>query len=154
MKSYDLVSGVVFAAFFVLFLFGEEAGVPLLSDPSPWLQEAAVPAALVGVGFLIMSHPEEVPNRIEAGPCSRLCPVCIEYDNIDTRGGSSGSGILADATRLILGVHTTGFCCEELPVTNCPENDPLRVNSGVRISGMLNAPPSLRILAAGETPSA
>jgi hypothetical protein len=101
-----------------------------------------------------MGHSEGVSKRIEAGPYSRLGPVRIEYDDIGTRGANSGSGILADATGLILGLHATGFCCGELPGTNCPENDPLRVNSGVRISGLLSAFPILQSLAAGETPSA
>jgi uncharacterized membrane protein YdjX (TVP38/TMEM64 family) len=64
MKSYALVSGVVFAVFFVLFLLAEVAGVPLLTDPSPWLRGADGPAALFGFGLLVADAMLPVPSSL------------------------------------------------------------------------------------------
>ncbi len=64
MKSYAKVAGVVFAAFFVLFLLVELGDVAFVADPSPWLREAGVPAALLGVSFLIADAVLPVPSSL------------------------------------------------------------------------------------------
>jgi uncharacterized membrane protein YdjX (TVP38/TMEM64 family) len=64
MKSYAAVAGLVFAAFFVLFLLGEVASVPPLTDPSPWLHGAGVPPALLGVGVLMADAVLPVPSSL------------------------------------------------------------------------------------------
>jgi hypothetical protein len=118
---------------------------------------AGVAQADVAPGDLlcIMGHPEGAPKRIATGPATRLNTVRIEYDNIDTRGGNSGSGILADAHGLIVGVHTNGGCCQELPGNPCPDVPQPGANKGVRISALLNASPILGSLASGGgTPTA
>ena len=46
---------------------------------------------------------------IEAGTVSSFSGNTIRYGNIDTLGGSSGSGIL-DTQGRIVGVHTNGGC--------------------------------------------
>ena len=58
----------------------------------------------------IMGHPAGVPKRIEAGPCSSISGNNIFYNDIDTLGGNSGSGILRASTGLLVGVHTNGGC--------------------------------------------
>jgi hypothetical protein len=63
-KSYAAAAGLVVAAFFVLFLLGEVASVPLLTDPSGWLHEAGVPPALVGVGLLVVDAVLPVPSSL------------------------------------------------------------------------------------------
>jgi V8-like Glu-specific endopeptidase len=114
------------------------------------------PADVVSGDLLcIMGHPEGAPKRVASGPASRLGTVRIEYDSIDTRGGNSGSGILADAHGLIVGVHTNGGCCEELPGKSCPHVAQPGANKGVRISALLKASPILKSLASGGgTPTA
>jgi uncharacterized membrane protein YdjX (TVP38/TMEM64 family) len=64
MKSYAVGAGAVFAAYLLLFLLVEVAGVPLLADPSPWLREADVPAALVGVSLLVADAVLPVPASL------------------------------------------------------------------------------------------
>jgi len=64
MKPYAVVAGVVFAAFLVLFLLSERGGVALLADPSPWLRGGGVPAALLGISFLIADAVLPVPSSL------------------------------------------------------------------------------------------
>jgi uncharacterized membrane protein YdjX (TVP38/TMEM64 family) len=64
MKSYAVAAGLVFAAFFMLFLLVEWGNVPLLADPSPWMREAGLPAALLGVGFLVTDAVLPVPSSM------------------------------------------------------------------------------------------
>jgi V8-like Glu-specific endopeptidase len=66
--------------------------------------------AAVGDMLCIMGHPLGVPKRVEAGPCSNLSGDNIFYNDIDTLGGNSGSGILRASTGLLVGVHTNGGC--------------------------------------------
>ena len=58
----------------------------------------------------IIGHPAGVPKRIEAGPTLTLSGNLIRYNDIDTLGGNSGSGILRAATGDLVGVHTNGGC--------------------------------------------
>jgi uncharacterized membrane protein YdjX (TVP38/TMEM64 family) len=64
MRSYATVAGVVFAAFLALFLLAELGGIALLADPSPWLREAGVPAALLGVSLLVADVLLPVPSSL------------------------------------------------------------------------------------------
>jgi V8-like Glu-specific endopeptidase len=66
--------------------------------------------AAVNDMLCIMGHPAGVPKRIEAGPCSNISGNNIFYNDIDTLGGNSGSGILRASTGLLVGVHTNGGC--------------------------------------------
>jgi hypothetical protein len=129
--------------------------VRLANNPGLTFELASVSPADAAEGDMlcIMGHPSGVPKRIEAGPLSRFGPISIEYDDIDTRPVSSGSGILADATGQIVGVHTNGGCCEITEEEDCLEPEPGR-NTGVRISALLQQSPLLRNLAAGGTPTA
>jgi V8-like Glu-specific endopeptidase len=58
----------------------------------------------------IIGHPAGQPKRIEAGTCTNLAGNQIQYNDIDTLGGNSGSGILHEATGQVVGVHTNGGC--------------------------------------------
>lgn len=53
MKRYLLIMAALIAAFMMLFFIVEAFGVPLLSDPTPWMKHGGVLAAGLGVGLLI-----------------------------------------------------------------------------------------------------
>ena len=57
----------------------------------------------------IIQHPNGIPKVIEAGNYSGLNGNYISYIDLDTSGGSSGSGVLNSAEKLIA-VHTNGGC--------------------------------------------
>lgn len=64
MKSYPIVAAVVFAAFTLIFIITEAGGVPLLADPWPWLRHGDPPAALIGVGLLVVDAVLPVPSSL------------------------------------------------------------------------------------------
>ena len=66
--------------------------------------------AAVGDMLAIIGHPAGQPKRIEAGPATQISGSTIRYNDIDTLGGNSGSGILQASTGDIVGVHTNGGC--------------------------------------------
>ncbi len=92
--------------------------------------------AAVGDMMCIMGHPAGWPKRIEAGPCVGLSGNSISYDDIDTLGGNSGSGILRATDGRIVGVHTNGGC-------NAAGTG---ANSGVRITSIVAQSPTLQAL--------
>ena len=96
--------------------------------------------AAVGDMLAIIGHPLGQPKRIEAGPCTTLTGSVIRYDDIDTLGGNSGSGIVHSPSGRIVGVHTNGGC----------NSAGTGSNSGVAIVAIINASPTLQAL----TPSA
>ena len=55
----------------------------------------SVTDAAVGDMICIIGHPAGMRKRIEAGPTTEISGNLIRYDDIDTLGGNSGSGILA-----------------------------------------------------------
>ena len=64
MKRYLLTVVGLVVFFTVLFLIVEALGVPLLSDPTPWMKHGGVVAASVGVGLLIADVVLPVPSSI------------------------------------------------------------------------------------------
>ena len=66
--------------------------------------------AAVGESICIMGHPMGVPKRIEAGVVLSVGGNEIRYNDIDTLGGNSGSGILRASDGRVVGVHTNGGC--------------------------------------------
>src|SRR5215211_3160528 len=64
MKRYLLTVVGLIVFFTVLFLIVEALGVPLLSDPTPWMKHGGVVAASVGVGLLIADVVLPVPSSI------------------------------------------------------------------------------------------
>jgi V8-like Glu-specific endopeptidase len=74
-------------------------------------QPAALAASLAATGkpIAIIQHPQGDPKKIEAGIVESYRGPEIYYADLDTYGGSSGSGIL-DQNGDIIGVHTNGGC--------------------------------------------
>ena len=57
----------------------------------------------------IIQHPSGEAKQVEVGHLHSLGDEVVRYDDLDTEGGSSGSGIL-DKDGSIIGVHTNGGC--------------------------------------------
>jgi len=64
MKRYLLLMAVLMALFLILFFMVEALGVPLLSDPTPWMKHGGVLAAVLGVGLLIADVLLPVPSSL------------------------------------------------------------------------------------------
>jgi uncharacterized membrane protein YdjX (TVP38/TMEM64 family) len=64
MKRYLFVMSALIAAFTLLFFIVEALGVPLLSDPTPWMKHGGVFAAGLGVGLLIADVLLPVPSSL------------------------------------------------------------------------------------------
>ncbi len=64
MRHYLIAVAVVPAIFLALFLVGEAAGIPLLDDPTPWLQQAGWIAAAIGVSLLAFDVVLPVPSNV------------------------------------------------------------------------------------------
>jgi len=64
MKRYLLTFVALIVLFTILFLIVEALGVPLLSDPTPWMKHGGVVAATIGVGLLIADVMLPVPSSI------------------------------------------------------------------------------------------
>ncbi|HET8987540.1 MAG TPA: trypsin-like peptidase domain-containing protein [Humibacillus sp.] len=77
-------------------------------DTYGWSTVATADVA-VGAMLAIIGHPAGRPKRIEAGPATALAGGQLSYNDIDTLGGNSGSGILGPAGTVV-GVHTNGGC--------------------------------------------
>lgn len=82
----------------------------------------------------IIQHPNGDPKKIEAGKNHKVVGDEIEYDDLDTFGGSSGSGIRAP-NGAVVGVHTHGGCKSGL------------ANGGVRNKSIAPVSPILTKLA-------
>jgi len=65
--------------------------------------------ATIGSAITIIGHPGGQPKQIEAGTVASFSGNFVQYGNVDTLGGSSGSGIL-NSSGQIIGVHTNGGC--------------------------------------------
>lgn len=92
----------------------------------------------VGDMLCIIGHPAGQPKRIEAGPLTSFDAHRVRYNDIDTLGGNSGSGILRASDGCIVGVHTNGGCNEAMTGSNF----------GVRISRVRDASPTIQGLSA------
>lgn len=57
----------------------------------------------------VIQHPMGLPKKIAAGFAVQVALPLIRYSDVDTLGGSSGSGVLDQRGKLIA-VHTTGGC--------------------------------------------
>lgn len=92
----------------------------------------------VGDMLAIIGHPAGMPKRVEAGPATVVTTNQIRYDDIDTLGGNSGSGILGPAGELV-GVHTNGGCNAQGTGSNF----------GTAIAGIRAVSPTLQALPHG-----
>ena len=64
MRRYLIAVVSLVAIFLALFVIGEAAGIPMLEDPTPWLQQAGWVAALLGVTLLALDVVLPVPSNI------------------------------------------------------------------------------------------
>lgn len=62
-RAWTLVAGVA-AALLALFAIVEWAGVPVLVDPTPWLQSFSLAAAVIGVTLLVVDAFVPVPSSV------------------------------------------------------------------------------------------
>jgi V8-like Glu-specific endopeptidase len=92
--------------------------------------------AAVNDMLCIIGHPAGLPKRVEAGPATSFSGNRINYNDIDTLGGNSGSGILHSGSGTLVGVHTNGGC--NVAGTGS--------NFGMRISAVREHSPTLQTL--------
>ena len=64
MRRYWLFGGLLFALFGLLFVLVEALALPLLEDPSPWLEHGGTGAALLGVGLLVVDVLLPIPSNL------------------------------------------------------------------------------------------
>jgi uncharacterized membrane protein YdjX (TVP38/TMEM64 family) len=64
MKRYLLIVVAMMAFFLITFLVVQALGIPLLGDPTPWMQHGGVIAAILGVGLLIADVLLPVPSSL------------------------------------------------------------------------------------------
>lgn len=64
MARYWLIAALIIGCFTTLFVVAEALSVPLLTDPSPWMEQGSVLAALVGVGLLLVDVVLPVPSSL------------------------------------------------------------------------------------------
>ncbi|MEM9433682.1 MAG: serine protease [Pseudomonadota bacterium] len=88
----------------------------------------------VGDMLCIIGHPAGQPKRIEAGPLTSFDDFRIRYNDIDTLGGNSGSGILRESDGCIVGIHTNGGCNVSMTGSNF----------GLRITRLRAASPTVQ----------
>ena len=86
-------------------------------------------------GLAIIQHPEGGPKQVDAGHMGSVTTDLLQYGDIDTLGGSSGSGILSPDGFLV-GVHTYGGC----------DSPQLNTNAGYRMQRIYGSSPTLRSL--------
>lgn len=86
--------------------------VELTGNPDLHYPSASISSSLPQKGDMltIIQHPSGIPKVIEAGDFTGLSSWGgMYYANLDTAGGSSGSGIL-NTSGEVVGVHTNGGC--------------------------------------------
>jgi uncharacterized membrane protein YdjX (TVP38/TMEM64 family) len=64
MKRYISIIALMLTFFLMLFIIVEALGVPLLTDPTPWMNQGGVFAAILGVGLLIADVLLPVPSSL------------------------------------------------------------------------------------------
>lgn len=83
----------------------------------------------------IIQHPSGRTKEIEVGSVTAVAGATLRYGEVDTEGGSSGSGVLSGDTGMIVGVHTNAGC-----------NAAGGSNRGVPISAIINESDLVRSL--------
>jgi len=73
--------------------------------PAPVLTRPPLDGELIAV----LQHPQGDPKKVEAGHVKASAEWAVYYDDVDTWGGSSGSGV-RDSAGAVIGVHTNGGC--------------------------------------------
>jgi V8-like Glu-specific endopeptidase len=107
------------------------AGNPGLTYGVAPLSTASPDGADVG----IIGHPNGMPKKISAGTLGSHNDTQLFYGNVDTLGGSSGSGVLLESTGAVIGVHTNGGCFNGGGS-----------NSGVRLAAIRSSSPTIDLM--------
>jgi hypothetical protein len=94
---------------FAIVRVGKNAAGKLPGEIYGVLSVAAADLTLAGAILCMVQHPSGRPKRVDAGPMLRNVGGKVEYNTLDTEGGSSGSPILSP-TGEVIGVHTNGGC--------------------------------------------
>lgn len=83
-----------------------------------------------GSAITIIGHPNAEPKQIEAGTVASFTTNQMRYGNVDTLGGSSGSGVL-NSSGAIVAVHTNGGCTASGGTNSGTRISRIRAVSGV-----------------------
>ncbi len=105
------------------------AGNP--GDTFGWTRLASA-APAVGDLVTIIQHPAGQAKQVEVGPLAALAGSSLQYADLDTLPGSSGSGVL-NASGYLVGVHTNGGCAP----------DGTGANSGTRMTSIAAVSPTV-----------
>jgi uncharacterized membrane protein YdjX (TVP38/TMEM64 family) len=89
MKRYLTVMGGMVAFFLALFFLVEYLGVPILVDPTPWLNHGGLWAAVLGVGLLIADVLLPVPSSLVMAAHGALFGVWV--GTLLSLAGSTGA---------------------------------------------------------------
>lgn len=92
MKRYWILMASMMAVFLALFLVVEALGIPLLTDPDPWLSRGGMVAAIVGVGLLIGDIVLPVPATLVMIAHGALFGVAV--GTLVSLAGGLGAGLL------------------------------------------------------------
>ncbi|MDQ3815638.1 MAG: VTT domain-containing protein [Armatimonadota bacterium] len=95
MKRYWLLIGALLAFFLVLFVVAEALHISFLTDPSPYLKQGGVLAALVGVGLLVIDVVLPVPSSLVMIAHGALFGVVV--GTLLSLIGSTGAALLGFA---------------------------------------------------------
>lgn len=79
---------------------GEKFGIVEIAKSVPSLNDMTA----------IIQHPLGNPKVIEAGGIYSIKFNLLNYDDIDTRGGSSGAAVISFSENKIIGIHVLGGC--------------------------------------------
>jgi hypothetical protein len=91
-----------------------------------------------GDTLCVIGHPLGLPKRVATGQALGVQDFRLFHD-VDTEGGSGGSGLLTSPEGVLVGMHTNGGC----------DARTLGNNHGVRITALLEVSPNLRELVGG-----
>lgn len=95
MKRYWIVSGFLLSAFLGVFLLVDALRIPLLVDPSPWLDRGGLGAAVIGVGLLIIDVVLPVPSSLVMVMHGAMFGVVV--GTLLSLGGSIGAALVGYA---------------------------------------------------------
>ena len=96
--------------------------------------------AAAGNMLCIIGHPAGMRKRIEAGPTSAIQGNLITYNDIDTLGGNSGSGILRASDGRLVGIHTNGGCNPQGTGSNFGQRIAAVIAASPTLQAVLNTP--------------
>ena len=96
---------------FAIVRVGRNAAGQLPGEVYGVLPIASTDLVTGGATLCMIQHPSGRPKRIDAGPLLKNIGGKVEYNTLDTEGGSSGAPLLSTAGEFV-GVHTNGGCTQ------------------------------------------